>query len=192
MLESDDPGSLLEVTRRQLERIEVDLAVAQRLRVRLQRVAEVLERGLGLLLATCRVPDRHRAWLRRIENELMDVGSDLSTPPDPSGRGLRPRIDEGYVVWIEEACDEVNSAIDDLGSFVLWFGRPAAAHLDVCRTICRKAERRVLEIEEVNPQIVRYLNRLSDLLFILSRAAAEGDETLWEPGRGAELAEEPA
>ena len=65
-------------------------------------------------------------------------------------------------------------------------GTPAAAHLHVCRTVCRRAERRALLVEGANPEIVRYLNRLSDLLFILSRGANAGDEPLWEPGASLE------
>jgi cob(I)alamin adenosyltransferase len=88
------------------------------------------------------------------------------------------------VAWLEEVCDEVNATLEPLKSFVLPGGTPAAAHLHVCRTVCRRAERRALGVEDANPEIVRYLNRLSDLLFILSRGAnADGQEPLWEPGR---------
>ena len=86
--------------------------------------------------------------------------------------------------WLEQACDEVNADLPPLKSFVLPGGSPAAAHLHVCRTVCRRAERRVIEVgEELNRECVRYLNRLSDLLFILSRGANAGEEPLWEPGR---------
>ena len=85
--------------------------------------------------------------------------------------------------WLEERCDEVNEHLAPLKSFVLPGGTPAAAHLHVCRTVCRRAERRVIDCgEEVNPECVRYLNRLSDLLFILSRGANGGEEPLWQPG----------
>jgi cob(I)alamin adenosyltransferase len=87
------------------------------------------------------------------------------------------------VTWLEEVCDEVNAQLEPLRSFVLPGGTHAAAALHVCRTVCRRAERRALLVEGSNPEIVRYLNRLSDLLFILSRAANGGDEPLWEPGR---------
>jgi cob(I)alamin adenosyltransferase len=143
---------------------------------------------IGIVLATSDLPDRHSAWLKRIENDLMDIGSDLSMPFDSEQVASRPRVSADYVAWLEQACDEANDSLDALDSFVLWFGVPAAAKLDVSRVICRRAERQVLHVEAVNPQIVRYLNRLSDLLFILSRAAAGGEETLWEPGRGAERA----
>ena len=89
--------------------------------------------------------------------------------------------------WLEQACDEVNAELPNLRSFVLPGGTAAAAQLHVCRTVCRRAERRTIACgEEVNAECVRYLNRLSDLLFILTRAVnvATGDgEPLWEPGR---------
>jgi cob(I)alamin adenosyltransferase len=86
--------------------------------------------------------------------------------------------------WLEQACDEANADLAPLKSFVLPGGTPAAAALHVCRTVCRRAERRVVALgDEGNPEVARYLNRLSDLLFILSRVANAGDEPLWEPGR---------
>ena len=114
--------------------------------------------------------------------------------PPPNGEaaeaGARPRlrVDASYTEWLERACDEVNAKLEPLRSFVIPGGTPAASQLHVCRTVCRRAERRALAIgEECNPEVVRYLNRLSDLLFILSRAtnverAADGAEPLWEPG----------
>ena len=86
--------------------------------------------------------------------------------------------------WLEQRCDEVNATLPALKSFVLAGGSPAAAHLHVCRTVCRRAERLAVACgDEVNSEVVRYLNRLSDLLFILSRGANDGDEPLWQPGR---------
>jgi cob(I)alamin adenosyltransferase len=86
--------------------------------------------------------------------------------------------------WLEQRCDEVNATLKPLKSFVLPGGTPAAAHLHVCRTVCRRAERRVVACgEEINAEVVRYLNRLSDLLFILSRALNGDTEPLWDPGR---------
>jgi cob(I)alamin adenosyltransferase len=86
--------------------------------------------------------------------------------------------------WLEERCDEVNATLAPLKSFVLPGGSRAAAHLHVCRTVCRRAERAAIACgDEVSAEVVRYLNRLSDLLFILSRGANDGDEPLWEPGR---------
>ena len=172
---------------------ETDLADASRV----SKTDAVIEAGgaldelgaqIGAVLAAFELPERHRSWLERIENDLMDVGSDLSTPFDAGAEGSRPRIGEEYVDSLEEACDRANAPLDALDSFVTWFAAPAAAQLDICRAVCRRAERRVVALGGVNPQIVRYLNRLSDLLFILARATADGEETLWEPGRGAEIA----
>ena len=100
------------------------------------------------------------------------------------GERERLRVRPEQTTWLEEACDEVNADLPALKSFVLPGGTPAAAHLHVCRTVCRRAERRAIEVgDELNRECVRYLNRLSDLLFILSRAANAGAEPLWEPGR---------
>ena len=86
--------------------------------------------------------------------------------------------------WLEERCDEVNATLAPLKSFVLPGGTPAAAYLHVCRTVCRRAERLAIACgAELNAEVVRYLNRLSDLLFILSRGANGGEEPLWQPGR---------
>ena len=86
--------------------------------------------------------------------------------------------------WLEERCDEVNAQLPPLRSFVLPGGTPAAAQLHVARTVCRRAERRAIACgDDVGTEVIRYLNRLSDLLFILSRGANAGDEPLWEPGR---------
>ncbi len=97
----------------------------------------------------------------------------------------RLRVDSSYTEWLEQACDEVNAKLQPLHSFVIPGGTPAAAHLHVARTVCRRAERRAIAVgEEGNPEVVRYLNRLSDLLFILSRAATRTarEEPLWDPG----------
>jgi cob(I)alamin adenosyltransferase len=88
------------------------------------------------------------------------------------------------VEWLERCCDEVNEGLEPLRSFLLSGGTPAAAWLHVCRTVCRRAERRVVALgESASPQTRRYLNRLSDLLFILAREANDGDEPLWVPGK---------
>jgi cob(I)alamin adenosyltransferase len=128
---------------------------------------------------------RFADWLGRIQNDLFDVGADISVPE--GGDRERLRVVPEQTAWLEQACDEVNAELPNLKSFVLPGGTPLAAQLHVCRTVCRRAERRTIACgEEVNAECVRYLNRLSDLLFILSRAAnvttGEG-EPLWEPGR---------
>jgi len=141
------------------------------------------------------LPELFVRWLSRVQNDLLDVGADLSVPMPAasaaSGEGERPRlrVDPSYTQWLEQACDEVNDKLPPLRSFVIPGGAPAGAHLHVCRTVCRRAERRAIAVgEDLNPEVVRYLNRLSDLLFILSRALNTlgatriGDEPLWDPG----------
>jgi cob(I)alamin adenosyltransferase len=141
------------------------------------------------------LPELFARWLSRVQNDLLDVGADLSVPAPAADSGTgdaerpRLRVEPSYTEWLEQACDEVNAKLPPLRSFVIPGGTPAGAHLHVCRTVCRRAERRAIAVgEDVNPEVVRYLNRLSDLLFILSRAvntlggAGEGREPLWEPG----------
>jgi cob(I)alamin adenosyltransferase len=142
-----------------------------------------LNAQLGVALTIAGLPPAYAERLRRVQNDLFDLGADLSVPPGGEGGRERLRVTPDYTTWLEEACDEVNDTLAPLKSFVLPGGTPAAAHLHVCRTVCRRAERRALLVEDANPEVVRYLNRLSDLLFILSRGANGGDEPLWEPGR---------
>jgi cob(I)alamin adenosyltransferase len=129
-------------------------------------------------------------WLARVQNDLLDLGADLCVPglptdsadPSKDERG-RLRITPQYTEWLEQACDEVNAKLPPLHSFVIPGGTLAAAHLHMSRTVCRRAERRAIAVgAQANPEVVRYLNRLSDLLFILSRAVGENVESLWEPG----------
>ncbi len=141
-----------------------------------------LNAQLGVTLAMTGVPERIAAFLQRIQNDLFDVGADISVPH--GGDRERLRVVPEQITWLEQACDEVNAELAPLKSFVLPGGTPVAAQLHVCRTVCRRAERRAVDCgDELNPECVRYLNRLSDLLFILARAANGGDEPLWEPGR---------
>jgi cob(I)alamin adenosyltransferase len=140
-----------------------------------------LNAQIGLALATGHLEDRFAAWLRRIQNDLFDLGADVSVPE--GGERERLRVLPEQTKWLEERCDEVNAALAPLKSFVIPGGTLAAAHLHVCRTVCRRAERLAVAAgDEINPEVVRYLNRLSDLLFILSRAENRGEEPLWEPG----------
>lgn len=139
-----------------------------------------LNSQIGVTLTIDDLPERYGAWLRRVQNDLFDVGADLSVPH--GGDRERLRVNARQVQWLEEACDEVNATLKPLKSFILPGGTAAAAQLHVCRTVCRRAERRALHVEDSNPEVVRYLNRLSDLLFILSRGANGAEEPLWEPG----------
>jgi cob(I)alamin adenosyltransferase len=144
-----------------------------------------LNAHVGVALALAGIPEAYAGWLRRVQNDLFDCGADLSVPEGDQRERLR--VVPAQVEWLEAACDEVNSALPNLHSFVLPGGTPLAAQLHVCRTVCRRAERRAISVEGANPEVVRYLNRLSDLLFILSRGAnqdAPGGEPLWEPGAG--------
>jgi cob(I)alamin adenosyltransferase len=154
-------------------------------RIEAYGTVDELNAQLGVALAQADLPDDHAARLRRIQNDLFDVGADISVPEGGSRERLRVLPEQ--TAWLEEACDEVNADLPALRSFVLPGGAAAAAQLHVCRTVCRRAERRTIACgAAVNPECVRYLNRLSDLLFILSRAVnvAAGDaEPLWEPGR---------
>jgi cob(I)alamin adenosyltransferase len=124
--------------------------------------------------------------LERIQNELFDVGADLSVPYAEGDGKLR--IDQAAIDRLEAECDDANAALSELRSFVLPGGSPAAAALHVARTVCRRAEREVLaaaQEHDVSPLCAVYLNRLSDLLFVLARAAnaaAGEEEPLWKPG----------
>ena len=121
--------------------------------------------------------------LERVQNELFDVGADLSVP-FAAGDG-KLRVTQEYVDRLEADCDDANAALPGLRSFVLPGGNEAASRLHVARAVCRRAEREVLDAARprpVNPLAAVYLNRLSDLLFILARAANRGDDPLWKPG----------
>ena len=123
------------------------------------------------------------AELDRIQNELFDLGADLSVP-FVEGDG-RLRVTQAAVDRLEAECDDANAALPELKSFVLPGGGETAARLFLARSVCRRAERTVLACPDVNPLVAVYLNRLSDLLFILARAAnldAGVDEPLWRPG----------
>jgi cob(I)alamin adenosyltransferase len=151
---------------------------------RIEAYGEVDELGayIGVAITTPGMPARSVEWLGRIQNDLFDLGADLAVPE--GGGQKRLRLQASQVSWLEQRCDEVNETLEPLRSFVLAGGNPPAAWLHVCRTVCRRAERRVVVLgAAANPQTLRYLNRLSDLLFILAREAAQGAESLWEPGR---------
>jgi len=121
--------------------------------------------------------------LDRIQNELFDVGADLSVPFVEGDDRLR--VPDEAVNRLEQEIDEANASLPDLKSFVLPGGSERAARLFIARAVCRRAERAVLGVEETNPLAAVYLNRLSDLLFVLARAAnVEAGVTgpLWRPG----------
>jgi cob(I)alamin adenosyltransferase len=143
-----------------------------------------LNAQLGVVLADgCR--DELRETLVRVQNELFDLGADVCVPAGTEGR---LRVEQASVDALEVACDRFNDALSDLRSFVLPGGSRVAAGLHVARAVCRRAERDVLAAAasgDVGPLCAVYLNRLSDLLFILARAAnasAGVEEPLWRPG----------
>jgi cob(I)alamin adenosyltransferase len=138
---------------------------------------------LGLALASPDLSDEFRPWLEQVQNDLFDVGADLSVPLDDPRDRLR--VTQAQVEKLEELCDLVNARLEPLKSFVLPGGGEAAARLHVARAACRRAEREAVALAEsadANPVALAYLNRLSDLLFILARASAGGEEPLWKPG----------
>ena len=159
------------------------------LRIAAYGIVDELNSQLGVVLAATDLPSELWPVLERVQNDLFDVGADLSVPfqrPDERLRATQPMID-----LLEALCDEHNAALPELKSFVLPGGTEAAAHLHVARTVCRRAELAALEaaaVYGVNPLAPVYLNRLSDLLFILAREAnvlAGREEPLWRPGGGA-------
>jgi len=151
-------------------------------RIEAYGTVDELNAHIGVALTIPGLPEAYGEWLARIQNDLFDVGADIAAPHDPERERLR--VIPEQTTWLEERCDEVNATLTPLKSFVLPGGTWAAAQLHVCRTVCRRAERLAIACgDEVNAEVVRYLNRLSDLLFILSRGANGGDEPLWEPGR---------
>ncbi len=181
-------------------------------RVEAYGTVDELNATIGLALLSPALSDRSSQWLRRIQNDLFDVGADIAVPPSADERGessesgagasaegtdveasgaasrhkaprSRLRITPQYVAWLEQACDEVNEALPPLRSFVIPGGSEAAARIHIARTVCRRAERRALAVPDLNQEVIRYLNRLSDLLFILARAANElSDQTRGDDG----------
>jgi cob(I)alamin adenosyltransferase len=130
------------------------------------------------------------ATLARIQNDLFDVGADLCTPEHGKGPGgARLTVTDKQVAWLETEIDRLNAELAPLRSFVLPGGSPTAAYLHLARTVCRRAERMTAELkdkagESVTPEVLKYLNRLSDYLFVASRYAngkGSGD-VLWKPG----------
>jgi cob(I)alamin adenosyltransferase len=143
---------------------------------------------LGLLLAQC--PDLPEAeLLRGIQNDLFDVGADLCVPqPGDEAPGQRLRVRPEQAARLESAIDRLNEPLAPLKSFILPGGSPASAWCHLARTVCRRAERDVVTLargETINPQVIVYLNRLSDLLFVLARVCnGQGqNDVLWVPGK---------
>src|SRR3954447_11106665 len=167
-----------------------DMSVTSKTDLRLQAYATVDEANahIGVALATGELEDDVVAVLTHVQNDLFDVGADLCTPvtPDPEYPPLR--IEQSYVARLEGWCDAYNEHLPALRSFILNGGTPAAAQLHVARTVVRRAERSAWTAwaeyaDSMNQLAITYLNRLSDLLFILARHAnREQGDVLWVPG----------
>jgi cob(I)alamin adenosyltransferase len=143
--------------------------------------------SLGVAVAIGALPDRVVSVIRQLQNDLFDVGADLCTPVVAEPEYPPLRITAGYIERLEGWCDEFNAELGKLTSFILPGGTPGAALLHASRTIARRAERSTWALidaqpETTNPLAATYLNRLSDLLFILARCANPGGDVLWQPG----------
>ncbi|MAY96034.1 cob(I)yrinic acid a,c-diamide adenosyltransferase [Nocardioides sp. REDSEA-S30_B4] len=167
-----------------------DMSVTTKNDLRLHAYADVDEANatLGLAIACGGLDDGVVAVLTHVQNDLFDVGADFCTPvvEDPEFPPLR--VEQAYVDRLESWCDEYNEHLETLRSFILSGGTPAAAHLHVARTVVRRAERAAWAAyeqhgETMNKLAITYLNRLSDLVFILARHAnREQGDVLWVPG----------
>ena len=156
---------------------------------RLAAYADVDETNsvIGVALALGSPPAALGELLRSVQNDLFDVGADLSTPVTAEPAFPPLRITPAYTARLEAACDEHNATLATLTSFILPGGTPLAALLHQARTVARRAERSVWALLEADPdhtngETAKYLNRLSDLLFILSRVANPDGDVLWQPG----------
>jgi cob(I)alamin adenosyltransferase len=145
--------------------------------------------AIGAAIALGNPPRHITDVLRHIQNDLFDAGADLSTPVVQNPKHPPLRITQSYIDRLEAWCDEFNEGLPALNSFVLPGGSPLSALLHVARTVVRRAERSAwaaidLRPSDVSPLPAKYLNRLSDLLFILSRLANPDGDVLWQPGGG--------
>ena len=185
----DEPVRLTKIYTRGGDAGETSLGDGSRVSKLDERIAaygavDELNSAIGLVLAGGSPPSI-REVLLRVQNELFDLGADLSVPLEQEGR---LRTTQAQVDRLEAECDRFNAELPELTSFVLPGGGETAARLHVARTICRRAEREALvaaNAHAVNQLVLVYLNRLSDLLFILARAANAGEsheEPLWRPG----------
>jgi cob(I)alamin adenosyltransferase len=168
-----------------------DMSRVRKTDPRLVAYADVDEANsaIGVAIALGALDGDVAGVLRRIQNDLFDVGADLATPIEPDPKYPPLRVTEAYVERLEAECDRWNADLEKLRSFILPGGTPGAALLHTARTVARRAERAAWALldddpERTSTQPALYLNRLSDLLFILARRAAGGDEVLWQPGGG--------
>jgi len=185
----DEPVRLTKIYTRGGDRGETSLGDGSRVskldpRVAAYGAVDELNSQLGLVLALEDLGGELRERLRGIQNDLFDVGADLSVPFE--GGDQRLRVSQDQIAELEGLCDRFNEQLPDLKSFVLPGGTEAAARLHVARAVCRRAELAAHETAAatpIDPLVPVYLNRLSDLLFILARSANAGrGEPLWKPG----------
>ena len=170
-----------------------DMSRVRKTDPRLAAFADVDEANsaIGVAIAMGGLADDVRQVLGQVQNDLFDVGADLCTPVVENPQWAPLRVTDAYVDRLERACDEFNERLEPLNSFILPGGSPGAGLLHVARTVVRRAERltwALLEAEpaRTNPTPATYLNRLSDLLFILGRIANDDGraDVLWQPGAG--------
>ncbi len=189
----DEPVRLTKIYTRGGDAGETSLGDGSRVskldpRIAAYGATDELNAAVGVVLANATCPEPVRVVLARVQNELFDLGADLSVPLEQEGR---LRVTQAQVDELENDCDRFNADLPELKSFVLPGGTEAAAELHVARTICRRAEREAIAAAAevaLNPLALVYLNRLSDLLFILARAANAStghEEPLWKPGSSA-------
>ena len=185
----DEPVRLTKIYTRGGDHGETSLGDGSRVskldpRVAAYGAVDELNSQLGVVLALEDLSDELREPLERIQNDLFDVGADLSVPV--GGGDERLRVSQEQIAGLEGLCDRFNEGLPDLKSFVLPGGTEAAARLHVARAVCRRAElvaHQTAAATEIDPLVPVYLNRLSDLLFILAREAnTGGEEPLWRPG----------
>jgi len=167
---------------------DISLTTENDLRLRAYADVDEANAHIGVALAAGGLEDQVVAVLTTVQNDLFDVGADFCTPVVENPEFPPLRIEQAYVDRLEAWCDEFNADLPKLRSFILNGGTPGAAHLHVARTVVRRAERAAWAAWDeheatMNVLAIKYLNRLSDLLFILARHAnrAEGD-VLWKPG----------
>jgi cob(I)alamin adenosyltransferase len=187
----DEPVRLTRIYTRAGDAGETSLGDGSRVpktdpRIEAYGAVDELNSLLGLVLSGD-LPDEFRPWLEQVQNDLFDLGADLSVPLEDDRERLR--VTTAQVERLEELCDLVNERLEPLKSFILPGGTEAASRLHVARSVCRRAERLAVDLAgqgSVNPAALAYLNRLSDLLFILARGANTGAaEPLWRPGGAA-------
>jgi cob(I)alamin adenosyltransferase len=183
MRERDEPVRLTKIYTRGGDKGETSLGDGSRVSkldplVRAYGAVDELNSVVGWAQVDARDPR-----LKRVQNDLFDVGADLSVPFEEGDEKLR--VTQEQIDALERDCDEANEPLEPLKSFILPGGNETAARLHIARAVCRRAESVALwaaDERPVNPLALVYLNRLSDLLFILARAANAGEEPLWKPG----------